>query len=268
MQQQQDQQQHPSDPAVATTAVLARPTPVQATAEPPAASAADRVWAAAERLQPLFAAIDRELVSPNLRRVQRAMAAARVGPHHFAGSTGYGKGDLGRAALDEVVAAVMGAEAAAVRVQFVSGTHAIAAALFGVLRPGDELLAVAGPPYDTLEEVVGLRGSPGLGSLAEWGVSYSCLPLSPGGGIDWEALPAAVGPRTRVALLQRSCGYALRPTLGLADIQRAAEVIKAANPGCVVAVDNCYGEFTDVAEPPAVSPTRAAGRCRHLPASR
>ena len=197
------------------------------TPRPPRLCCAAQVWQCAAELAPVFAEID-QLVYGNLRRVQQAMAAARIGPHHFAGSTGYGHGDLGREALDRVLAAVMGAQAAAVRVQYVSGTHAIASALFGCLRPGDELLAVAGPPYDTLEEVVGLRGDPGAGSLKDWGVAYRQLPLlPPSGSIDWEGLASAVGPRTRVALVQRSCGYAVRPTLSIAEIERAVQVISS-----------------------------------------
>ncbi|GAB4815805.1 hypothetical protein N2152v2_002851 [Parachlorella kessleri] len=217
-----------------------------------------KVWDCAAEVRPLFADIDR-LVHHNLKRVQQAFRRARIGPHHFAGSTGYGHGDLGRTALDEVtnemllvVAEIMGAEAAAVRVQFMSGTHAISAALFGCLRPGDELLAVAGSPYDTLEEVIGLRGTPGIGSLMDFGVSYRKLDLAPSGSIDWEALASAIRPETRVAQIQRSCGYALRPTLTVDEIGRATELIKAQNPNVIVVVDNCYGEFTDVCEPPAV----------------
>ncbi|KAL4857014.1 hypothetical protein ACK3TF_002702 [Chlorella vulgaris] len=217
----------------------------------PQLDAAELVWAAADEVQPLFADIDR-LVHGNLKRVQQAMRRRRIGPHHFAGSTGYGHGDLGRAALDEVFAEVMGAEAAAVRIQYVSGTHAISSALFGCLRPGDELLAVAGSPYDTLEEVIGLRGTPAIGSLRDFGVTYRKLDLAPSGSIDWEALASAVRPETKVALVQRSCGYALRPTLRIDEIERAVAAIKAQNPDVIVAVDNCYGEFTDSREPPAV----------------
>ncbi|GFR52410.1 hypothetical protein Agub_g14981, partial [Astrephomene gubernaculifera] len=215
-------------------------------------SVADQIWRCSQDLTPVFSEIDR-LVAANVRRVQRAFRNARIGPHHFQGSTGYGHGDLGREALDEVMAEVMGAEAALMRVQFVSGTHAIAAALFAVLRPGDEMLAVAGHPYDTLEEVIGSRGSPGAGSLAEWGVGYRELALTEGGSIDWEALGRAVVPgKTRVAHIQRSCGYALRPTLSIEEIERAVKVIKSQDPSVVVTVDNCYGEFTDTREPCAV----------------
>jgi len=214
--------------------------------------AAALVWGAASALTPHFSAVDR-LVAANLRRVQGAFRNARIGPHHFAGSTGYGHGDQGRTALDEVMAETMGAEAALVRVQLVSGTHAIATALYTCLRPGDRLLAVAGRPYDTLEEVIGLRGSPGHGSLAEWGVSYAELPRpTSGGAIDWAALPTAITPDTKVALVQRSCGYADRPTLAIAEIQRAIDIIKQVSPACLVLVDNCYGEFTEPLEPCAV----------------
>lgn len=153
--------------------------------------ASSLVWECAEAVRPEFAAIDM-LVHSNIARVQNAFHAARVGPHHFSGSTGYGHGDLGREALDDVMAGIMGAESAAVRIQYVSGTHAIASALYGCLRPGDELLAVAGSPYDTLEEVIGIRGTLGSGSLAEFGVSYRKLDLSPNGAIDWVALATAI----------------------------------------------------------------------------
>jgi cystathionine beta-lyase family protein involved in aluminum resistance len=214
-------------------------------------SPSELVWGAAEAARPQFNAID-ALVHSNISRVQKAFQAARVGPHHFAGSTGYGHGDLGREALDQVMAGIMGAESAAVRIQYMSGTHAIASALYGCLRPGDELLAVAGSPYDTLEEVVGMRGTPGAGSLIEFGVSYRKLELAPSGAIDWDALATAIKPETKVALVQRSCGYALRPTLSIDDIARCVQIIKKQRPDVLVLVDNCYGEFTDTLEPPAV----------------
>lgn len=216
------------------------------------AAAAEMIWSAVSALQPHYCAIDR-LVAGNMRRVQEAFHNARIGPHHFAGSTGYGHGDFGRAALDQVMAEVMGAEAAIVRCQIVSGTHAISTALFACLRPGDKLLAVAGKPYDTLEEVIGLRGTPGHGSLMEFGIEYSELQApADGTAIDWLALPAAVDNDVRVALVQRSCGYADRPTLTIAEIQQVVAIVKRASPDCFVVVDNCYGEFTEAVEPCAV----------------
>ncbi|KAL6755711.1 putative methionine gamma-lyase [Haematococcus lacustris] len=192
-------------------------------------------------------------MAANLRKVQAAFREQRIGPHHFQGSTGYGHGDWGREALDKVMARVMGAEAALMRIQFISGTHAIATALFSVLRPQDEMLAIAGHPYDTMEEVIGLRGKKGVGSLMDWGIQYRELPLAASGSIDWEALASEVVPgKTRVAHIQRSCGYALRPTLSIAEIERAIKLIRAQDPSVVITVDNCYGEFTEELEPCAV----------------
>jgi cystathionine beta-lyase family protein involved in aluminum resistance len=190
--------------------------------------------------------------------VLAAFAAERVGVQHFASVSGYGHGDQGREVLDRVFARVLQAEAAAVRLQFVSGTHAIAAALFGVLRPGDRLLALTGRPYDTLEEVIGIRGS-GQGSLAEFGITYAELDLLPSGGIDWDGLEDALALPTRLVLIQRSCGYSWRPSLPVATIGRLAERVKALQPGCVVFVDNCYGELVQEVEPTAVGADLIAG---------
>lgn len=208
-------------------------------------------------LFPIFSGIDTG-VKDNLQRVLAAFRHHRVGVHHFAGVTGYGHDDLGRQVLDQVFADVMGAEAAAVRVQFVSGTHAIACALYGVLRPGDELLAVAGAPYDTLEEVIGIRGS-GQGSLREFGVSYRQLELTPTGDIDWPALAQAIRPETRMVLIQRSCGYAWRSSLAIATIEKIIQQVKQQNPQTVCFVDNCYGEFIEDREPPTVGADLIAG---------
>ncbi len=216
-----------------------------------------RLQEAQQALFQIFAGIDAQ-VKENLARVLTAMRHHRVGPHHFSGVSGYGHDDLGRDTLDCVFADSMGAEAAAVRLQFVSGTHAIACALFGVLRPGDEMLAVAGSPYDTLEEVIGLRGK-GQGSLKEFGIRYRQLDLTPTGEVDWQALGEAVSDSTRLVLIQRSCGYAWRPSLAIADIARIVAVVKAQNPDTVCFVDNCYGEFVEGQEPPAVGADLIAG---------
>ncbi|HIK12104.1 MAG TPA: methionine gamma-lyase family protein [Oscillatoriaceae cyanobacterium M33_DOE_052] len=212
---------------------------------------------AEKALLPIFTGID-ATVKQNLQRVLEAFQNQRLGVQHFSGVTGYGHDDLGRETLDRVYAEVMGAEAAAVRVQFVSGTHAIACCLFGVLRPGDEMLAVAGAPYDTLEEVIGLRGS-GQGSLMEFGIKYLELDLTPNGTINWEALETAVTRTTRLVLIQRSCGYSWRPSLSIADIERIVKTVKAKNPDTVCFVDNCYGEFIENREPPAVGADLIAG---------
>lgn len=205
----------------------------------------------------IFYGIDTQ-VKANLARVLAAFRKHRVGSHHFAGVSGYGHNDLGRDTLDQVFAEIMEAEAAAVRVQFVSGTHAIACALYGVLRPGDELLAVAGRPYDTLEEVIGLRGT-GQGSLSEFGVTYRELSLTEAGTVDWTALQTAVRDRTRMVLIQRSCGYSWRPSLTVEDIAKIVRLVKQQNPETVCFVDNCYGEFIETREPTAVGADLMAG---------
>lgn len=206
---------------------------------------------------PIFYGIDVQ-VKENLSRVLTAFRHHRVGSHHFNSVSGYGHDDLGRDTLDQVFAQVMQAESAAVRIQFVSGTHAIACALFGVLRPGDELLAVAGRPYDTLEEVIGLRGH-GQGSLAEFGITYRDLDLTPSGQIDWAALNSAIRPQTRVVLIQRSCGYSWRSSLTIAEIEKIVRCVKRQNSDTICFVDNCYGEFLETQEPTAVGVDLIAG---------
>ncbi|CDM96405.1 MULTISPECIES: aminotransferase class I/II-fold pyridoxal phosphate-dependent enzyme [Oscillatoriales] len=212
---------------------------------------------APQALSPIFSGIDAK-VKHHLRRVLDAFRTHRVGTHHFAGVSGYGHDDLGRQTFDRVFADVMGAEAAAVRVQFVSGTHAIACALFGCLRPGDEMLAVVGSPYDTLEEVIGLRGK-GQGSLIEFGILYRQLDLCADGSLDWSALSTAIAPHTRLVLIQRSCGYSWRNSLSIADIERVVQMVKAQNPDTICFVDNCYGEFVEDLEPTAVGADLMAG---------
>ena len=208
-------------------------------------------------LLPIFYGIDTQ-VKHNLERVLTAFRHHRVGSHHFTSVSGYGHDDLGRDTLDQVFAEIVQAEAALVRSQFVSGTHAIACALYGTLRPGDECLAVAGPPYDTLEEVIGLRSS-AQGSLAEFGISYRELPLNAAGAMDWPALSTAIGPNTRLVHIQRSCGYSWRSTLTIAEIERIVQVVKGQNPHLVCFVDNCYGEFLEDREPTAVGADLMAG---------
>ncbi|NER19643.1 MAG: methionine gamma-lyase family protein [Symploca sp. SIO1C2] len=220
-------------------------------------NSSQQLKAAEKKLLPTFYEIDLA-VKENLNKVLDSFRSHRVGVHHFAGVTGYGHDDLGRQTLDQVFAEVMGAEAAAVRVQFVSGTHAIACCLFAVLRPGDEMLAVAGAPYDTLEEVIGLRGS-GQGSLQDFGVSYRQLPLTKELTVDWQALAQAISNSTRLVLIQRSCGYSWRASLSLAEIEKIIHLVKQQNPNTICFVDNCYGEFVEDREPPAVGADLIAG---------
>ena len=210
-----------------------------------------------QELYPIFSEID-SLVKQNLRGVIDAFRHHRVGVHHFSGVTGYGHDDIGRETLDKVFAEIMGAEAAAVRIQFVSGTHAIACALFGTLRPGDEMLSVVGPPYDTLEEVIGLREE-GQGSLKEFGISYRELPLTETGTINWQGLESAVTEKTRLALIQRSCGYSWRASLAISEIEKIVKIVKQKNSETVCFVDNCYGEFIEDREPIAVGADLVAG---------
>ena len=212
---------------------------------------------AEQALIPVFGKID-ATVKQNLKKILDAFRQHRLGVHHFAGVSGYGHDDLGRQTLDQVFAQVMGAEAAAVRVQFVSGTHAIACCLFGVLRPGDEMLAVVGAPYDTLEEVIGLRGSH-QGSLRDFGIDYRELSLTPSGTVDWQALGESVRNNTRLVLIQRSCGYSWRPSLSIADIEKIVQLVKQQNPHTICFVDNCYGEFIENQEPLAVGADLIAG---------
>ena len=212
---------------------------------------------AEQALLEIFSGIDAQ-VKHNLKRVLDAFRHHRVGAHHFAGVSGYGHDDLGRETLDKVFAQVMGAEAAVVRVQFVSGTHAIACALYGVLRPGDEMLAVVGSPYDTLEEVIGLRGQ-GQGSLIDFGIKYRQLELTDQGKIDWQNLNTSITDNTKLVLIQRSCGYSWRPSLSIADIEKIVYIVKQQNPHTVCFVDNCYGEFIEAQEPTHIGADLIAG---------
>ena len=216
-----------------------------------------RLQQARDRLRPM--AEQRTAgVSVRLEKVLNAFAVERVGTHHFPSVSGYGHGDQGREVLDRVFARVLGAEAAAVRLQFVSGTHAIAAALFGVLRPGERMLSITGRPYDTLEEVIGLRGE-GQGSLRDFGVQYEELPLLDSGAVDEAALDTALEIPRQLVLIQRSCGYSWRPSLSIHTIERLCERIHARQPDCVCFVDNCYGELVEEREPPEVGADLVAG---------
>ena len=201
-------------------------------------------------------------------RVLDAFRAERLDASAFNGVDGYGYGDIGREKLDGVVARLMGAEAALVRLQLFSGTHAISCALFGALRPGDAMLGVSGPNYDTLEEVIGLRGSESTGgttrgSLRDWGVAYNEVPLAVGGGFDLEAIDAALAasPAVRLVHVQRSCGYQWRPSIPIAEIARLCRHLDAhpRRRELVVFVDNCYGELVEDQEPCGVGADLVAG---------
>lgn len=211
---------------------------------------------ALELVRPRFAKIDR-IAELNTVKVLDAFRQYQVSDYYFRATTGYAYNDLGREKLEQIWAHICGTEAALFRSQFVSGTHALATVLFGLLRPGDELLAVTGAPYDTMQTVIGY---PQLsrGSLIEYGITYKELPMLTT-GVDYDNLAAAITPKTKVALIQRSRGYSLRAPLTMADIAGICKQIKQIKPDCICFVDNCYGEFVDVKEPTAAGADIIAG---------
>ncbi|MDL2219930.1 methionine gamma-lyase family protein [Ruminococcaceae bacterium OttesenSCG-928-O06] len=200
-----------------------------------------------ETITPALARVE-QIKEENQLRMLQAFTGCRVAATHLFGSTGYGYDAAGREKLAEVFAAVTGSEAALVRPGFASGTHALAVALFGILRPGDVMLCASGTPYDTLHGVIGLgNAGAGGGCLADFGIHYRQLELLDG-ALDLAAIEQQA-PGCRMLYLQRSRGYTARPALALADIKAAAAAAKRANPGIAVVVDNCYGEFVEVREP-------------------
>lgn len=184
----------------------------------------------------------------NSEKVLRAFIDNRVSESLFAGSSGYGYDDRGREILDNVWSQVFGCEDSMVRHNFMSGTHAISTALFGILRPGDLMVSLTGEPYDTLHGVIHGKG---VGSLEEFGVKYEELPLLEDGSVDYEGIPAAV-KNAKMAYIQRSRGYSLRPSLTIEVIKKIFSIVHEANPNAVCVCDNCYGEFVDKLEPTQV----------------
>lgn len=199
-----------------------------------------------EKLKDRFAELDKT-AEYNQLKVIRAMQAHKVSAECFMGTTGYGYNDLGRDTLEEVYATCFHGEAALVRPQITCGTHALALALMSNLRPGDELLSPAGKPYDTLEEVIGIR--PSKGSLAEYGVTYRQVDLLPGGAFDYEAIAGAITEKVGLVAIQRSKGYQTRPTFSVAQIGELISFVKKIKPSLICMVDNCYGEFVEQREP-------------------
>ena len=192
-----------------------------------------------------------EIAQYNSEKVLSAFIKNGVSESHFTATTGYGYGDRGREVLDEVLAQIFGCEDALIRYNFMSGTHAIATALFGVLRPGDEMVSLTGLPYDTLHGVIGLSGEAGCGSLKDFGIKYRQLDLTAEGKVDFNAIPAAV-KGAKVAYIQRSRGYSLRDSLFVSDIEKIVKKVKEGNPNALIVVDNCYGEFVERTEPTQV----------------
>ncbi len=201
-----------------------------------------------------FAEIDRNSFEGTVR-VLEAFKEERISEAMFAPTTGYGYGDVGRDAADRICAKIFGAEAAFIRPSILSGTHAITVGLFGLLRPGDVMLSVTNAPYDTLHDVIGIKGANGTGSLADFGVHYDQVDMTSDGKIDIEGAKAKLaeyGDRVRVIFIQRSKGYILRRSLSAEEIGEAARALKAVAPKAFVVVDNCYGEFTGTKEPCAL----------------
>ncbi|MBR5115796.1 MAG: methionine gamma-lyase family protein, partial [Lachnospiraceae bacterium] len=198
------------------------------------------------KLKERFEAIDARAEIGQIK-VVRAMQEARVSEACLLGTTGYGYNDIGRDALEQVYASIFHTEDALVRPQITCGTHALALALMSNLRPGDELLSPVGKPYDTLEEVIGIR--PSMGSLREYGITYAQVDLLPDGAFDYDGVASAINERTRMVTIQRSKGYQTRPTLSCERIGELIRFIKEIRPDILCMVDNCYGEFVQAVEP-------------------
>ncbi|MBR0410120.1 MAG: methionine gamma-lyase family protein [Eubacterium sp.] len=207
-------------------------------------------------LKERFEEIDR-IAECNQMKVLSAMQKNRLSEACFAGTTGYGYNDTGREALEGIYADVFKTEDALVRPQITCGTHALALALMSQLRPGDELLSPVGKPYDTLEEVIGIR--PSVGSLAEYGISYRQVDLLDDGSFDFEGIEKAINKKTKMVTIQRSKGYASRPTLSVERIGRLITFIKERTPDVICMVDNCYGEFVELSEPSEVGADLVVG---------
>ena len=207
-------------------------------------------------LKARFARID-EIAEYNQLKVVKAMQEAKVQEACLLGTTGYGYNDIGRDTLEEVYAHIFHTEDALVRPQITCGTHALALALMSNLRPGDELLSPVGKPYDTLEEVIGIR--PSKGSLAEYGVTYKQVDLLPDGGFDYDGIRASINDKTKLVTIQRSKGYQTRPTLSVERIGELISFIKGIKPSIICMVDNCYGEFVETIEPSDVGADMVVG---------
>ncbi|MEG1584196.1 MAG: aminotransferase class I/II-fold pyridoxal phosphate-dependent enzyme, partial [Anaerovorax sp.] len=217
----------------------------------------DAVSVAEEQVSHIFTNLD-DIMAFNQYKVLDVFQKCRISDQHFAWNTGYGYDDQGRDALEAVYAMLFKTEAALVRPIIVNGTHALTLTLTGILRPGDELIYCTGAPYDTLEEVIGIRGE-GKGSLAEFGVTYKQVELKENGTIDFEALKDAITPKTKMMSVQRATGYGWRKAITIPEIEEWTKFVKSINPDIVCMVDNCYGEFLDTKEPTEVGVDVVAG---------
>lgn len=213
---------------------------------------------ATEKLDPVFRKID-AVSMQNTKKVMEAFQENKVSESCFAGTTGYGYDDLGREVLDRMYARIFGAEAALVRINFVNGTHALTAAMFAVVKPGDVILSVTGTPYDTLRSAIGISGGC-HGSLKFYGIDYAEVSLADDGEPDYDKIEkAAADRRVAAVMIQRSRGYEDRKALSVAEIGRICDIVHRVNPEASIMVDNCYGEFTDVIEPTQVGADIIAG---------
>lgn len=198
-----------------------------------------------------------EISELNTKKVLDSMRELKISDAHFKNSTGYAYGDIGREKLDELFAKIFSAESALVRTQFVSGTHALATVLFGILRPGDEIISITGEPYDTMQTVIGYKNN-SAGSLKEFNINYRELNLV-NGKVNFAEIKNFVGAKSKIALIQRSRGYSLREPLKISDIEKICAAVKSANKNCITFVDNCYGEFVEIREPSEVGADIIAG---------
>ena len=209
-----------------------------------------------EEVKEEFQKVD-EISEANTRKVLDAMRELKVSDAHFKASTGYAYGDISREKLDELYSAIFKAERALVRTQFVSGTHALATVLFGILRPGDELVSITGAPYDTMQTVIG-HAHESKGSLKEFGIAYKELPILDN-KVDFKGIKNIITSKSKLALIQRSRGYSMRDPLSIDDIEKICAEVKKVNPNCVTFIDNCYGEFVETREPIEVGADIIAG---------
>ena len=209
-----------------------------------------------EESKPLFGHVE-AVAEQNTLKVLDAMREGKVSEAHFNTTSGYAYDDIGRTKLEELYARIFGAERALVRTQFVSGTHALATVLFGILRPGDELISLTGKPYDTMQTVIGYD-NPSPGSLKEFGVLYNELPMIDG-KVDMAGIQSVITPQTKMVEIQRSRGYSMRNPLSIEDIRAITAEVHRLKPDCICFIDNCYGEFVDTLEPTQVGADIMAG---------
>ena len=220
-------------------------------------SVLDAVSEAEGQISAIFQELD-DIMAFNQYKILDAFQKNRISDMHFGWNTGYGYNDVGREALEKVYADIFKTEAALVRPIIVNGTHALTLTLTGILRPGDELIYCTGKPYDTLEEVIGIRGE-GKGSLKDFGISYKQVELRNDGTIDFSALKAEITPNTRMVTVQRATGYGWRKAITIPEIEEWAAFVKDIRPDIICMVDNCYGEFLDIKEPTEVGADVIAG---------